>query len=56
MPGDHSDHSNQPEQSKLNKVADESCDRRTALSYGSSIAMAGGLVSGYGTFFAMASP
>jgi Rieske Fe-S protein len=33
---------------------EESCDRRAALVTGSSLLMTGGLVAGYGTFFAMA--
>lgn len=33
---------------------DEAIDRRTALTAGSTLIMAGGLAAGYGTFFAMA--
>ncbi len=64
MSGDQAD---QPERAKPNEARPaqvgategggnscESCDRRTALSTGSTLLMAGGLLGGYGTFFTMA--
>lgn len=40
--------------SRNNAVDQDACDRRTAMSFGSTIVMAAGLAGGYGTFFAMA--
>ena len=54
MAGDQDNNASRPMSEAKTGDAREEIDRRDALTFGSTVAMAGGLAAGYGVFFAMA--